>query len=62
MDEDNLLGKYNPKSFVGGRENFENQKKRDELKRNLSKKNKIKLVEISYPKDISVDLIRKKIE
>lgn len=53
---------YEPVEFFGGKENFENQKKRDELKRNLSKKNKIKLVEISYLEDISVDLIRKKIE
>ena len=47
--------------FFGGKEAFEDNKRRDEIKLDLSKKNGIKLIYITYLEDISEDLIKSKI-
>ena len=46
--EVNGIQHYKPIDFFGGIDGFEYQKKRDEIKRNFCKKNKITLLEISY--------------
>ncbi|MCL2847553.1 MAG: hypothetical protein FWE13_02220 [Firmicutes bacterium] len=48
--------------IFGGEKNFATQKERDELKLKLSKENDVKLVYINYWEDISLELIREKIE
>ena len=52
---------YQPVEFFGGQKNFEEQQKRDKLKEELSKKNKIKLIYIRYDEDISTELIKEKL-
>ncbi len=53
---------FEPVEIFGGEASFTSQKVRDELKKELSQKNHIKLVYINYWEDISISLIRKKVE
>lgn len=52
---------FEPVDFFGGKEAFEDNKRRDEIKLDLSKKNGIKLIYVTYLEDISEDLIKTKI-
>lgn len=52
---------FEPVEIFGGEENYQDQIKRDRLKRELSIQNGIKLVYICYWEDISIDLIKDKI-
>ena len=52
---------FEPIELFGGKENFETQQKRDEIKRKLSKENNIHLVYINYWEDITKELIKRKI-
>lgn len=47
---------YKPIEYFGGEENFKKQQKRDNIKRNYCKNNKIKLLEIPYYKNIEEEL------
>lgn len=53
---------FEPVEIFGGEEAFEKQKKRDELKRELSAQNDIKLVYINYWESITPELLKEKIE
>lgn len=53
---------FEPIEIFGGEENFLKQQKRDELKKELSKKNNIKLIYINYWEDITVELIKEKVK
>ena len=52
---------FEPVEFFGGQKHFEEQRKRDELKREKSEQNGIILICINYWEDISLDLIKSKI-
>ena len=52
---------FEPVEYFGGKEHFEEQKKRDQLKQNLSRENGILLIYVNYWEDISVELIRNKV-
>lgn len=52
---------FEPVEYFGGKEHFESQKKRDELKMKLSEENGVLLVYINYNEDISMELIKNKI-
>ena len=52
---------FEPVEIFGGEKHFAEQKRRDELKRELSIKNKVTLVYINYWDDISADLIRERV-
>ncbi len=52
---------FEPVEIFGGETSYISQKARDELKRQLSMKNNIKLVYINYWEDISIRLIREKV-
>lgn len=52
---------FEPIELFGGKEHFETQQKRDEIKRKLSKENSIHLVYINYWEDITKELIKRKI-
>jgi len=52
---------FEPIELFGGIDNFKLQQKRDELKKELSKKHGIKLVFVNYWENISVELIKSKI-
>lgn len=53
---------FEPVEYFGGKESFEKQVERDNIKRELSKKNNVKLIYINYWEDITPELIRQKIE
>lgn len=53
---------FEPVEYFGGEKAFEHQKKRDILKRELSYKNNVKLVYINYWEDISIDLIKTRVQ
>lgn len=53
---------FEPVEFFGGQEHFEQQIKRDKLKKRLSKENGINLIYINYDEVISSELILKKIK
>jgi len=52
---------FEPIELFGGKENFETQQKRDEIKKRLSKENNIHLVYVNYWEDITKELIKSKI-
>lgn len=52
---------FEPVDFFGGEEGFKRTVKRDELKRQLSIKNGIKLVYINYWENINLELLKQKI-
>lgn len=52
---------FEPIDYFGGQKSFEAQKSRDELKRQLSKANHVKLIYINYWDSLSIDLIKNKI-
>ena len=52
---------FEPVELFGGQKAFEEQRKRDELKKKLSAQNGVHLVYINYWEDISIDLINKKV-
>lgn len=52
---------FQPLPFFGGESTFIKLKKRDELKREICKDNKIKLIYINHDENISSDLINKKL-
>ena len=52
---------FEPIDFFGGKENFETQQKRDEIKRKLSKENNVHLVYVNYWEDITKELIKSKV-
>ncbi len=53
---------FEPVELFGGREGFEKQKERDNLKSKLSEKNGVKLIYINYWEDITPKLIKERIE
>lgn len=53
---------YEPIDYFGGKGAFEELKVRDRVKKELSDKNGIKLVYISYQEEITKELIKKRIE
>ena len=53
---------FEPIEIFGGIEAFEEQQKRDKLKRDLSDQNGIKLVYINYWEDITSALILERVE
>ncbi len=53
---------YEPVEIFGGEESFRRQKERDEIKQQLSQEHGIKLVYISYWDDITVNLIKERVE
>ena len=52
---------FEPVEFFGGQKHFEEQTKRDEIKRNKSEENNIILIYVNYWEDISLDLIKNKV-
>lgn len=52
---------FEPVEIFGGEESYKNQVARDELKKQLSIENGVKLVYINYDEDISPDLIKEKV-
>lgn len=52
---------FEPVDFFGGKEGFKKTAKRDELKRQLSIKNGVKLVYINYLENINLELLKQKI-
>ena len=52
---------FEPIEYFGGKEKFEEQKKRDQIKKSLSDKNGITLIYVNYWEDISTELIKNKI-
>ena len=52
---------FEPVEFFGGQKHFEEQRKRDELKRERSEQNDVILICINYWEDISLELIKSKI-
>lgn len=53
---------FEPVEIFGGIEAFEKQKKRDELKKELSMQNDVKLVYVNYWEDITSELLKERIE
>lgn len=53
---------FEPVEFFGGKENFESQRERDQLKLKLSAENGVDLIYINYWEDITSQLIRSKVE
>ena len=53
---------YEPIDYFGGKGAFEELKVRDRVKKELSDKNGIKLVYISYQEEITKELIKKRID
>lgn len=53
---------FEPVDFFGGRESFEELKKRDREKASISKQNGIKLVYINYWEEITPELIKSRVE
>ena len=53
---------FEPVDIFGGEEGFKRQMERDQIKANLSKAHGVKLVYINYWEEISVELIKKKID
>ena len=53
---------FYPVDYFGGKEHFDSQQKRDELKLKLSKENNVSLIYINYYDDITPDFIKTKIE
>lgn len=53
---------FEPIDIFGGVEGFEENKKRDAKKAEISKKNGIKLIYINYWEDVTVDLIKEKLK
>lgn len=53
---------FEPVDFFGGKDNFKQQQERDKKKAELSNANGVKLVYVNYWEDVTVDLIREKIE
>lgn len=53
---------FEPVDFFGGKNGFIETQKRDKLKKELSKKNEIKLIYINYWEDITEELIKQKID
>ena len=53
---------FEPVDFFGGEEGYKKTVERDKLKRKLSEENGIKLVYINYWEDVTIDLIKEKIE
>jgi hypothetical protein len=53
---------FEPVEIFGGKEAFEKQKKRDELKNKLSVQNNVKLIYINYWEDITPELLKERIE
>jgi len=53
---------FEPVEIFGGEDHFKAQTARDILKKELSEKNRVKLVYINYDDDISPDLIKARIE
>ena len=53
---------FEPVEIFGGEENFKKQQERDKIKKKLSEKNNIRLIYINYWEDISIDLIKNKLE
>lgn len=53
---------FEPVDFFGGKESFEELKKRDIEKANISKQNGVKLVYINYWEEITPELIKSRIE
>lgn len=53
---------FEPVEYFGGEEHFKKQIERDELKRQLSKKNKVKLVYITYKEIVDEKTVQKKVE
>lgn len=49
-------------SFFGGQKHFEEQRKRDALKREKSEQNGVILIYVNYWEEISLELIRSKVE
>ena len=52
---------FEPVEYFGGKEHFEEQRKRDELKLKLSKENGIILIYVNYWEDITTNLIKEKV-
>lgn len=52
---------FEPVAFFGGEPAFENLKKRDKEKQELSRKNGIKIIYINYWEDVTIELINEKI-
>ena len=52
---------FEPVEIFGGKEHFIEQQRRDALKRELSIKNGVRLVYINYWEDISIDLIKNRV-
>ena len=52
---------FEPVEFFGGEKHFEEQRKRDKLKREKSEQNGVTLIYVNYWEDISLDLIKSKI-
>ena len=53
---------FEPIDFFGGEEGYKKTVERDKLKRKLSEENGIKLVYINYWEDVTIDLIKERIE
>ena len=52
---------FEPVDFFGGEKNFKEQAERDILKKKLSEENGITLIYVNYDEDVSVDLIKEKV-
>ena len=53
---------FEPVDFFGGEEGYKKTFERDKLKRKLSEENGVKLIYINYWEDVTMELIRSKIE
>lgn len=53
---------FEPVEFFGGEESHKKQVERDQKKKKLSEENGVKLIYVNYWEDITVDLIKKKLE
>lgn len=53
---------FEPVEFFGGQKHFEEQRKRDALKREKSEQNGVILIYVNYWEEISLELIRSKVE
>ena len=52
---------FEPVDFFGGEKHFKEQAERDILKKKLSEENGITLIYVNYDEDVSVDLIKEKV-
>lgn len=52
---------YEPIEYFGGEESFKKQQYRDKIKKEISKKNNVKLIYVNYWEDITIELITKKL-